>query len=272
MVGIQQFGSFPFRFLSSGIFRLDLPAVIVIVLSVVIGLIMVLVFAWASDQKAIHTAKDQLKAHLLAVRLFQDQLPVVVRSYGRIIVGTGRYLRLAFKPLLYAIIPITALIVFADLYLGFTPLNAGATFLIKVHTTDANALDDVSLQLPPEIQTTAPAVHVPAKNEVIWRASATRNGSYAINVMDPGQTFSKSVVVSDGIPRVSPIRLKKFWERVFISDESVLPASSHVESIEVLYPARDIYFLGMEWNWIWLFFVLSLIAGFAFKSILGIEI
>ena len=258
--------------MSASIFRIDLPAAIVIVLSIVIGLLMVLVFAWTSDQKAIHVAKDHLKAHLLAVRLFQDQLPVVLRSYGRIVLGTGRYLRLAFKPLLYAIIPLTVLIVFLDLYLGWKPLKSGETFLVKVHTASADALDGVSLQLPPDIESTAPAVHVPADNEVIWRAEAAKQGQYEISVADAGQTVSKRVVVSEGIPRVSPIRLQGFWKRIFISGEPALPDGSHIQSVEVVYPARNIYFLGMEWNWIWLFFVLSLIAGFAFKSILGIEI
>ena len=64
-------------------------------------MVMVIVFRYTSDQMAIHVAKDRLKAHLLALRLFQDQIPVVMRSYGRIILATGHYLRLAFKPLLF---------------------------------------------------------------------------------------------------------------------------------------------------------------------------
>lgn len=262
----------PEALIGAGVFQIDVAAGIVIVLSVVIGLLMVLVFAWTSDQKAIHVAKDQLKAHLLAVRLFQDQLPVVLKSYGRIVLGTGRYLRLAFKPLLYAIIPLTALIVYMDLYLGWLPLRPEQTFLVKVHTASADALDNVSLQLPPEIASTAPAVHVPAENEIVWRAAAIKEGKYDIGVADSGQTYAKRVVVSDGIPRLSPIRLKGFWKRIFVSSEEALPAGSRIQSIEVEYPARQIYFLGIEWNWIWLFFVLSLVAGFAFKSILGIEI
>ena len=69
----------------SGIFGYNLPAAIVLVVSIVIGFLMVIVFGYTSDQKAIKHAKDQLKAHLLAVRLFQDQLGVVIRSYGGIL-------------------------------------------------------------------------------------------------------------------------------------------------------------------------------------------
>ena len=79
------------------------PLMIVVVLSVVIGLLMIVLFGYTSDQKAIGIAKDQLKAHLLAVRIYRDQLHVVMGSYGKVLRGTGRYLKLAFKPLLYVL-------------------------------------------------------------------------------------------------------------------------------------------------------------------------
>jgi len=81
------------------------------------------------------------------------------------------------------------------------------------------------------------------------------------------------VVVGSGLPRLSSIRLRgKFWERIFVSGESALPENKFIQAIDVQYPDRNIAFAGIEWNWIWLFFVLSLAAGFLFKSILGIEI
>jgi len=45
---------------------------------------------------------------------------------------TGRYLKLAFMPLLYVIIPITLLIVQLDRYLGSTGIQANAPFLLTV--------------------------------------------------------------------------------------------------------------------------------------------
>src|ERR1022692_2872402 len=114
------------------------PLAIVIFVSLVVGLLMVVLFGYTSDQKAIGIAKDQLKAHLLAVRLYRDQLQVVMGSYGKILRGTGRYLKLAFKPLLYVIIPITLLIVQLDRYLGQTPIAPNAPFLLTVHMTGSD--------------------------------------------------------------------------------------------------------------------------------------
>ncbi len=248
------------------------PLAIVIWLSLVIGLLMVLLFAWTSDQKAIGIAKDQLKAHMLAVRLFQDQLSVVMKAYWRIIRGTGRYIRLAFKPLLFVIIPITLLIVEADRYLGWTPVEPLQTFLVKVKTNNAEAVNDVTLNLPPDLSVSAPAVHVPAENEVVWRVIAEKDGAYDLNVVSGSETVSKHVVVSPGISRLSLERLRApLWERYFSSAEAQLP-DGPVSSIAVTYPTRTLRFAWIDWNWIVLFFVLSMIAGFLFKEILGIEI
>jgi hypothetical protein len=256
-----------------GSLGVNLPAVIVVGISLVIGLVMVVVFRYTSDQRAIHVAKDRLKAHLLALRLFQDQIPVVMRSYGHIVLATGHYLRLAFKPLLFVIVPMTFLIVQLDRYLGSVPLEAGQSFLVKARMADPNALNEASLQLPDGLASTAPTVHVPSENEVAWRVVGEKAGDYIINIQVSDQTFSKRVVLGLGLPRLSSVRLRgKFWERIFVSGEPALPENKFIEAIDVQYPARNIAFAGFEWNWIWLFFVLSLAAGFLFKSILGIEI
>src|SRR5260370_4724115 len=171
-----------------GCLGVKLPAAIVVGISVVIGLVMVVVFRYPPNQKAIHVAKDRLKAHLLALRLFQDQIPVVMRSYGRIVLATGHYLRLAFKPLLFVIVPMTFLIVQLDRYLGSMPLEVGQSFLVKVQT-DPNAPNEASVELPDGLATTPPAVHVPAENEVVWRVVAGLGGDYVINVQVSDQTF-----------------------------------------------------------------------------------
>jgi len=254
------------------IVSISAPAALVLVLSIVIGLLMVVLFRYTSDQKAIRIAKDQLKAHLLAVRLYQDQLPVVLASYGRILRGTGRYLRLAFTPLLIVIVPLTFLIVQLDRYFGWTPLISGHSFLVTASAKTVEDLDALALQLPEELKTTAPPVHIPADKRIVWRVEAAKDGAYDLKIAAADQVAQKSLLVSPALARISPERLQApYWKRMFVSGESAL-SDGPVQSIAVDYPVRTIAFAGIEWNWIWLFFVLSLAAGFLFKSLLGIEI
>jgi hypothetical protein len=186
--------------------------------------------------------------------------------------GTGRYLRLAFMPLLYVIIPITLLMVQLDRYLGSMPAQTSQPFLISVKTSP-DVLNDVKLQLPDGLATSALPVHIPADGQVVWRVVAAKNGTYNVDIEAGGQSFSKQVVVSPDVERLSAVRLRDhLLDRWLSSGESKLPENGPIESIDVSYAPRDINFAWIDWNWIVLFFVLSMIAGFAFKEILGIEI
>ena len=253
------------------------PLAIVVVVSLVVGLLMVVLFGYTSDQKAIGIAKDQLKAHLLAVRLYRDQIPVVMGSYGKILRGTGRYLKLAFKPLLYVIFPITLLMVQIDRYLGQTPIPVNTPFLLTVHATSSDELgwlNDTVLDLPPEITMTAPPVNIPAENEIVVRLVGSREGKYKLKIPTaPGQSVTKTVCVGDGLPRISTVRLRgHFWSRMFSSAEPALPENTPFDSISINYPDRNVDIAGYGMNWIWLFFILSMVAGFIFKELLGIKI
>jgi len=177
-------------------------------------------------------------------------------------------------PLLYVILPITFLIVQLDRYLGSNAIQPDAPFLLTVRVNSSDILNDVSLELPPEVSMTAPAVHVPAEREIVWRLAASKAGAFEVKVATGGQSVTKNLNVSAGVVRVSPVRLRgQFWERIFSSAESALPDNSPIAAVAIDYPDRNIDLFGYyEMNWIWLFFILSMIAGFIFKEILGIKV
>ncbi len=234
---------------------------------------MVLVFRYTSDQKAIGRAKDALKAHLLAVRLFQDQLPVVLGAYGKILRGTGRYLRLAFTPFLIAIVPMTLLLIQMDRYLGWMPLQPAQSFLLEAQVSNPEVLDRVELHLPDGLVSSAPPVHIPYEKSVAWRLEARHAGRFAVDVVAGGENASKLVMVSSGLEKISPVRLQgNFWARMLSSAEPALPDGGTIQAVSVSYSARNIELLGIQWNWLVLFFILSLAAGFVFKSVLRIQI
>jgi hypothetical protein len=250
-----------------------LPLIVVVLASPIMGLVTVLAFRYLSNRAALHRAKNLLAAHLLELRLFQNQIPVVIRAYGLIVIATGRYLKVALRPLLFTALPIVLLLSQMDRYLGSRPLEAGQNFLVKAKIANPDALDTTLLQLPKGLKESAPPVHIPSKGMIVWRVQAQQNGNYEANVQLPTGSFSKRVVVSRGLARLSPIRLRgPWWERIFISAEPALPRDARISSIEVEYPPRTIAFAGIAWDWIWLLFVLSLAAAFVFKTVLGVEI
>jgi len=245
----------------------------VLVLSVITGLVMIVLFGYLSDQKAVRVAKDQLRAQLLAVRLFQDQPQVVLRAYGRIFTGTARYLRVSFKPLAFIILPMILLLVYCDHYFGSLPFQANQPILLKVQLDKPSALDGIALRLPPGLTESAPPVHIADNGEVDWRLVASAGGNYLVNVVAGGQEIKKQVVVSNNLTHLSECRLRgQLWRRLLECAEPALPASTPVRSLVVNYPARDILVGPWTTNWLVVYFVVSLAAAVLFKFVLGIEI
>jgi len=246
---------------------------VLLIFSVLTGLVMIVLFGYLSDQSAVRRAKDQLRAQLLAVRLFQDQPQVVVRAYGRILTGTGRYLRVSFKPLAVIILPMIALLVYGDRYLGSLPFQTNQPILLKAKLDKPGALDEVALRLPPGLSESAPAVHIADNNEVVWRLVASADGDYTVNVLAEGQQVDKQVVVSSNLVHLSDCRMRgQFFQRLLDCAEPALPAASSVRLLAVNYPARDIDVGPWTTNWLVIYFVVSLAAALLFKFILGIEI
>ena len=153
---------------------------------------------------------------------------------------------------------------------------ANTPFLLTFHTTSSDELgwlNDTVLDLPPEITTTAPPVHVSAENKIVQRLIGSKDGRYEVKIAAGGQTVQKSVCIGNSMPRISTIRLRgRFWERMLSSAEPALPGNGPIESISINYPDRNIEVAGYGMNWIWMFFILSMVAGFIFKELLGIQI
>lgn len=249
------------------------PLLLVTAVSMAAGLLMLVVFRYTSDQKSIRRAKDQVQAQLLAVRLFQDQLPAVLRAYGRLLRGTVRYVALMLKPTAVLVLVFAPLIIVLDPYFGWQALQPKQDFLIEVRAMGPKTLDEVSLQLPDGIRSSAPPVHIASDQQVVWRLIADADGVYRVGVVADGATVFKAVVVSAGLPRISATSMHgHFWQRWLEPGAVALPDDSPVDSIAVGYAPREINVWLFQANWIIVFFVISIVAALLFRKALHVEI
>ena len=87
------------------------PAVIQIcILALPVTVFALLVFRLVSNQDAIREAKDKIKAYLLELRLFQDDLAIAVRTQGQIFRYSFLYLRAALLPAAVMFVPVLLII------------------------------------------------------------------------------------------------------------------------------------------------------------------
>ena len=167
------------------------------------GAFLVLVFRYASNQQAIRQVKDRLQAHVLAVRLYQDQLGVVLRSYGRILRCTLTYLRHCLKPLAVMLVPMVLLLAQVELRLGRAALQPRDTFLLQARLDGRVSADQVVLRLPNGLALSASPVRIPEQKEISWRIRVETYGDFLVEVMAAGQSFTKQVTVAPDLARLS---------------------------------------------------------------------
>jgi hypothetical protein len=265
---IDQAFDLPFRLMR------PLPTLVVLaVFSVFTAVISLLAVRWTSDQKAIRRVKDLMGAHVLEVRLFPDQLSVVLRAYRTLLWNTLLYLRYALVPLLVLSVPLLILFAQMESYFGRAPIEPGHDFLVRVTLQSADSLANVLLRIPPGLVQTAPPVHIPSEHEVDWRVKAEKPGSYDIEMVVQGNEYSKRVVAERGLTRILSERERGgAWQQVINPGEPPLPRAGVVEQIEIQYPARVFRFRTWEIEWLVPYVTLTLLAALFLKGAMRTEL
>jgi hypothetical protein len=259
---------FPFRGLS--------PWFGMIFVSLVTAFLMLWVFKRTSNQDGIHQAKNAIKAHLMELRLFQDNMRISLRAQGRILRANARYIACNTKPLLVMLVPILLLLAQLNLWFGAAPLQPGEETLVKIGLApdiDPLALD-ISLEPSPGLTVTSPAVRIADEHQIAWRIKAPAAGPAELTFRVAGRSIVKPVAVAGPrLARVSTLTVgRSVWKQLLYPGEKPLPADTPLTSIEVRYESGSLDLFGLSINWLVAYFLLSVVLGFAFKGVFKVEI
>lgn len=239
-------------------------------LSCLSGILLVWIFGKVSNQDAIQSTRNRLSGELLGLRLFKDDLRVFFGIQWQVMAWTFTYLRYSLVPMLILMVPTMIILIQLNLHYGARPLRVGEQTLVKVKLRDgANA--DVALHAPENLRIETAGVHAEGIREVSWRVRGAAPGRFDLTASDGKVSVTKSGAVGGRLEGVSTARTD-WLTSVLYPGEPPIPSASAIESIEIVYPAMDILFLGFHLNWLILFLALSLVFGFAFKGVLGVQI
>jgi hypothetical protein len=254
------------------------PLVGLTIISLLTAVVMLIVFKWTSNQGALAAVKRQIHAGLFEIRLFNDDLILILKSQFEVLRHNLTYLRLSMAPMLWMIVPLTLMVAQLQFHYGYSGLQPGAASILKVDLSAGDGAPmgrpDATLGVPEGLRVETPALWIPAKRQLVWRIAADTPGAYEVTVVVDGKSEAKSVRVGDGIVRRSPIRVSpSFLDLLLYPAESPLPADSPFQSISVAYPDRDIDMFGV-WggHWLIVFMVLSIAFAFALRNVFGVTI
>ncbi len=252
------------------------PVFPLLLISLLTGILLLVIFRYTSNQKGIGETKEKIKAHLLELRIFKDDPRILLSAQKEILFYNARYFMYGIRPLVVMLVPVTILLIHLDNWFGYRPVRPGESTVVSVRLADeaATGLAKVGLHANQGLFLETSALRIPAEREVDWRIRAAKPGQQAVEITVLGQSFRKSVVVSENrLEKVShSLVLAEFWTTLLHPNEQPINRGSLVARVDVDYPPRSISIFGWKLHWMWVFFISSTAFGFMFKGFFKVQI
>ena len=244
------------------------------IVAAVTGVLLLLVFKYTSNQRAIKRVRDDINANLLALKLFKDSAAVTLRAQGRMIAGGLQLMVLALVPMLVMAVPVLLLLGQLSLWYQSRPLRVGedAVIRLKLNGERSASLPVVQLRPPAAAEVEVGPVSVRSKREILWRVKARQSGVHQLHFEVDGETSHKELVVGVGFERVSARRPSwQWWDILLNPAEQPFPPGYPVRSIAIDYPERSSWTSGTD-SWVIYWFAVSMIAALASRRVVGVHV
>ncbi len=253
------------------------PSIQLLIVSVVFGLVMVVIFGKVSNQEAINRVKTDISASLMEVFLFRADMLQALKAQGALLLAGCRYFFLALGPVLILAVPFALILGHFNLRFGVRPLKSTEASVLAVSVAKGTDLRAVALQTDSGLEAVGP-VRVPKTRSVYWRVRPSLEGQHSLRLSVDGQGQVFRQVVESGIESSRPLGV--YLSRHEVLTPLLFPNAGGgfslppgpIERIELSYPDRYYTFGGLEFSWVSVFLVVSILAGLVGSRFFGISV
>ena len=256
--------------------------VAIAVVSALFGILGLVIFKYISWQKGIKDTKDQIKGHMIEIRIYQDDLPVVGKAVAKVLFRNVQYLLLNLLPFVPLSIPFVILLSQLVVRYAFEPLEENQPFTITVEMAQAHraAVSDLEVILPEGIdEDDVVIVRSPADGRAFVSVRETTAGlhDFGFKVGPSGTLVEKPVVIGADTepPRsMQPERVGTFFSAwIWPAEDMVNDDRIDRIAIDGGYPESSFAFLPDGIMGLLIGVILySFIAGLAVLKPLGVTI
>ena len=245
-------------------------------LSIISAVIFMALFKKVSNQAGIKREKAKIVGNLFQMRLYKDDLRLILSSIFNVFKHNLFYIRYMLLPLLVIIIPLMIITVQVNQRCGYNPFSTGDEFIVSADLNDRDALNTIHCQTTNGIEILTPAMRVFEQKKAFWRAKITdqAESNEMISILVDKQPIGeKSVIANNPITRFIPQKIQGNGFGAFLFNaEGFLPSTSSLKQLTINYPRATYKFLWIGMDAIVLYFVLTLIFALIIKPFFRVSI
>lgn len=254
--------------------QLGRPAALVLA-SGVFGVLALLAFKHVSPQRAIKAAKDRIKARLIEIRIYQDDLRLVGRAILGVLGRNLQYLGLNLLPFVPLAIPFVFVLAQFVVRYGFDPVplhasserwlaGAGTTISIELKREHAADVRELTIGYSEGVRPVSPLVRVPSEGRAYQEIAVSRDGEHEIAIrIGSAPVETKRLVAGDAHVRaVQGSRGSGVIDAWLWPAEDGFDATSPLARVSFDYPDSDLGWLpGGPGGVVIVFLVSSMLFG-----------
>ena len=238
------------------------------------GICLLVIFKYTSKQQAIGKIRDDIKANLLALKLFKDSISVTLQAEMRVFKGALLLFIHAIPPMLVMIIPVSLLLAQMSMWYQYRPLLPGevAVMTVKLNSNVEGNWPTVNIEPTSAAEVTVGPVRILSKRQICWEIKALENGKHLITLDVNGHQITKELAIGDGLMRVSSARPAMNWAGILMNPaEKPFAPDSVIQFVTIDYPKRLSKTSGADW-WLIYFFIASMVFALVLKPFVKVRI
>lgn len=244
-------------------------------ISAVTGVLLLIIFKYTSNQRAIARVKDRIKADLLAAKLFKDEIRVTLQAQARLFGGAFCLLRYSLRPLAVMIVPVSLQLAQMGLWYQHRPLQLGEEALVTVQLASdrMTSMPAIAMEASPAAEVLLGPVRIQNNREILFKIRAREPGRHQLVFTADKVKVEKELVIGQGFKAVSTVRPGWTWTSILMHpiEHPLTQVERPFQSISIQYPPRPTWASGAD-TWVIYFFLASLVAAFIFKPLLKVKI
>ena len=229
------------------------------------------IYKVVSNQKAIRDAKDKIVAYLLELRLFRDDLRVLLRAEGRVFANIGRYLGHSLLPMVVMLPVFLLVLIQIESRFAFRGLAPDEQTLVTVGIASDQPVSrlPVNLDAGSGLRVATPALRADASGEIYWRVHAVSPGPHNLRLRI-GSEQADRIVSGEASAAMTMAYRASDMRTLLYPRVAALPANGPVTTLAIDYPRARGEFAGLS-STSWLFFGMVLLFAFALRRLFDVS-